>query len=72
MSLCKRMGLDEDFYSVSIPLGATINMDGAAVTITVFALAVAHTLGVEVTFASAVFLGSEHVAHRVWRVARFC
>ena len=51
------MGLDEDFYSVSIPLGATINMDGAAVTITVFALAVAHTLGVEVTFASAVFLG---------------
>ena len=57
MSLCKRMGLDEDFYSVSIPLGATINMDGAAVTITVFALAVAHTLGVEVTFASAVFLG---------------
>lgn len=47
MSLCKRMGLDEDFYSVSIPLGATINMDGAAVTITVFALAVAHTLGVE-------------------------
>ena len=57
MSLCKRMGLDEDFYSVSIPLGATINMDGAAVTITVFALAVAHTMGVEVTFASAVFLG---------------
>ncbi len=56
MSLCKRMGLDEDFYSVSIPLGATINMDGAAVTITVFALAVAHTMGVEVTFASAVFL----------------
>lgn len=57
MSLCKRMGLDEEFYSVSIPLGATINMDGAAVTITVFALAVAHTVGVEVTFASAVFLG---------------
>ena len=57
MSLCKRMGLDEDFYSVSIPLGATINMDGAAVTITIFALAVAHTMGVEVTFASAVFLG---------------
>ena len=51
------MGLDEDFYSVSIPLGATINMDGAAVTITVFALAVAHTVGVEVTFASALLLG---------------
>lgn len=40
------MGLDEDFYSVSIPLGATINMDGAAVTITVFALAVGFIIGV--------------------------
>ena len=56
MNLCKRMGLDEDFYSVSIPLGATINMDGAAVTITVMSLAVAHTVGVEVTFFSALFL----------------
>lgn len=57
MALCKKLGLDEEFYSVSIPLGATINMDGAAVTITVFSLAVAHTIGVEVSFASAVFLG---------------
>ena len=57
MALCKKLGLDEDFYSVSIPLGATINMDGAAVTITVFALAVAHTLGIEVSFVSALFLG---------------
>ena len=57
MALCKKMGLDEDFYSVSIPLGATINMDGAAVTITVFALAVANTVGVDVSFASALFLG---------------
>ena len=57
MALCKKLGLDEKFYSVSIPLGATINMDGAAVTITVFSLAVAHTLGVEVSFASALFLG---------------
>ena len=56
MSLCKKLGLDKDFYSVSIPLGATINMNGAAVTITVMTLAVAHTMGVEVTFASAVFL----------------
>jgi len=56
MSLCKKLGLDEDFYSVSIPLGATINMDGAAVTITVMTMAVAHTVGVEVTFASALFL----------------
>ena len=56
MAVCKKLNLDEDFYSVSIPLGATINMDGAAVTITVFALAVAHTVGVEVSFASALFL----------------
>ena len=56
MNLCKKLGLDEDFYSVSIPLGATINMDGAAVTITVMTLAVAHTVGVEVSFASALFL----------------
>ena len=57
MSLCKKLGLEEEFYSVSIPLGATINMDGAAVTITVFSLAVANTLGIEVSFASALFLG---------------
>ena len=56
MNLCKKLGLDEDFYSVSIPLGATINMDGAAVTITVMTLAVAHTMGVEVSFGSALFL----------------
>ena len=57
MNLCKKLGLDEEFYSVSIPLGATINMNGAAVTITVMTLAVAHTVGVEVTFFSALFLG---------------
>lgn len=56
MALCKKLGLDEEFYSVSIPLGATINMDGAAVTITVFSLAVANTLGIDVTFSSALFL----------------
>lgn len=56
MSLCKELGLDEDFYSVSIPLGATINMNGAAVTITVMTLAVAHTLGIEVSLWSAIFL----------------
>lgn len=56
MALCKKLGLDEDFYSVSIPLGATINMDGAAVTITVMTMAVAHTMGIDVTFMSAVFL----------------
>ena len=56
MNLCKKLGLDEDFYSVSIPLGATINMDGAAITITVMTLAVAHTVGVDVSFTSALFL----------------
>ncbi len=56
MNLCKKLGLDEDFYSVSIPLGATINMDGAAVTITVMSLAVAHTVGIEVGFFMALML----------------
>lgn len=56
MALCRRLGLDEDFYSVSIPLGATINMNGAAITITVMTLAVAHTMGVEVNFLSALLL----------------
>ena len=57
LNLCKKLGLDEDFYSVSIPLGATINMSGAAVTITVMTLAVAHTIGVEVGFFHSLFLG---------------
>ncbi len=56
MELCHDLGLDEDFYSVSIPLGSTINMNGAAVTITVLSLAVAHTMGLEVSFGAALFL----------------
>ena len=56
MELCKSLGLDEDLYSVSIPLGSTINMDGAAVTITVFSLAAAFTTGVPVTLPMAIFL----------------
>jgi len=56
MSLCKRLGVDEDFYSVSIPLGSTINMNGAAVTITVMTLATCNTLGIEVTLWSALLL----------------
>ncbi|MBO4801940.1 MAG: serine/threonine transporter SstT [Bacteroidaceae bacterium] len=56
MDLCRRLGLDEDFYSVSIPLGSTINMNGAAVTITVLTLAVVHTTGLEVNFLSALLL----------------
>ena len=49
MALCKRLGLDREFYSVSIPLGATINMSGAAITITIMTLATVHTLGIPVT-----------------------
>ena len=56
MALCKKLGLNEDYYSVSIPLGATINMDGAAITITVMTLAAANTLGVAVDFPSALVL----------------
>lgn len=56
MELCKDMGLDEDFYSVSIPLGATINMEGAAITITIMAMSVAHTLGIEVDMPTAILL----------------
>ena len=56
MELCKELGLDEDLYSVSIPLGSTINMDGAAVTITIFSLAAAFTTGVPVTLPMAIFL----------------
>lgn len=56
MALCERLGLDRDFYSVSIPLGATINMDGAAITITIMTLAVAHTLGIAVDIPTAIVL----------------
>lgn len=56
MALCEKLLLDEEMYSVSIPLGATINMDGAAVTITVFTLATAHTMGIQVDFATALIL----------------
>lgn len=58
MNLCRKLGLDKDFYAVSIPLGATVNMGGAAVTITVMTLAVAHTVGIEVSFGSAVLLSA--------------
>ena len=56
MELCENLGLDEDMYSVSIPLGATINMNGAAVTITTFSLTAAFTTGVDVTLPMAIML----------------
>jgi len=56
MTLCEKLGLEKDFYSVSIPLGATINMDGAAITITVMTLAAAHTMGISVDIPTAIVL----------------
>lgn len=56
MALCEELGIDEEKYSVSIPLGATINMAGAAITITVLTLATANTLGIGVDFPTALLL----------------
>lgn len=56
MTLCEKLKLDEDTYSVSIPLGATINMAGAAITITVLTLAAVHTMGIEIDILTAVLL----------------
>ena len=56
LQLCEKLKLNEEIYGVSIPLGATINMAGAAITITVLTLATVHTLGIEVDFASAILL----------------
>lgn len=56
MSLCEKLGLDKEYYSVAIPLGATINMDGAAITITVMALSAAFSQGIEVNLLLAILL----------------
>ncbi|AAO08135.1 Sodium/dicarboxylate symporter [Vibrio vulnificus CMCP6] len=56
MALCEKLKLDEDTYSVSIPLGATINMAGAAITITTLTLAAVHTMGIEVDLMTAILL----------------
>lgn len=56
MALAKRLNLDEDTYSVSIPLGATISMAGASITITVLTLAAVHTLGISVDVPTAILL----------------
>jgi serine/threonine transporter len=56
LNLCKRLGLNPDTYTISIPLGATINMAGASITISVLALAAAHTLGVSVDLPTALLL----------------
>ncbi|TEY04573.1 serine/threonine transporter SstT [Campylobacter sp. US33a] len=56
MSLCAKLGIDKDLYSISIPLGATINMAGAAVTIAILSLSAAHTVGIEVGLFQAILL----------------
>ncbi len=56
MEVCEEMGLDKDTYSVTIPLGATINMDGAAITITIMSLAAAHTLGIPIDLPTGIIL----------------
>ena len=56
MNLCKRLRLDPDFYSISIPLGATINMSGAAITIAVLSLATAYTMGIDIDMPTALLL----------------
>lgn len=56
MELCEKLGLDREMYSVAIPLGATINMDGAAITITIMTLAAANTLGIQVSIPAAILL----------------
>ena len=56
MKLCEKLGLDKEHYSVAIPLGATVNMNGAAVTITVMSLAAAFSQGIQVNFVMAILL----------------
>ena len=56
MELCKELGLDEEMYSVSIPLGSTINMDGAAAVITTFAMTAAFTAGAKISLPMAILL----------------
>lgn len=56
MQLCEKLGLDKDMYSVSIPLGATINMNGAAITITIMSMAAANTMHIQVSLPAAIVL----------------
>ncbi|EAH7579913.1 serine/threonine transporter SstT [Campylobacter lari] len=56
MALCSKLNINNNLYSISIPLGATINMAGAAVTIAILSLAAAHTVGIEINFLQAMLL----------------
>lgn len=62
IELCEKMGIDKDFYSVAVPLGSVINMDGSAVTITTMTMAACHTLGIEVSVVQAIVLSLLAVA----------
>lgn len=62
IELCEKMGVDKDFYSVAVPLGSVINMDGTAVTITTMTMAACHTLGIEVSVVQAIVLSLLAVA----------
>lgn len=62
IELCEKMGVDKDFYSVAVPLGSVINMDGSAVTITTMTMAACHTLGIEVSVVQAIVLSLLAVA----------
>lgn len=56
LNLAKKLGISEELYSITIPVGATVNMSGAAITITVLTLAAANTLGIDVSIATALVL----------------
>jgi serine/threonine transporter len=56
LALSRKLGISEDLYAVTIPVGATVNMAGAAITITVLTLAATRTLGIEVSFAGSLLL----------------
>ncbi len=62
IEFCEKMGVDKDFYSVAVPLGSVINMDGTAVTITIMTMAACHTLGIEVSVVQAIVLSLLAVA----------
>lgn len=62
IGLCEKMGVNKDFYSVAVPLGSVVNMDGSAVTITVMTMAACHTLGIEVSLVQAIVLSLLAVA----------
>ncbi len=70
MALCEKLNLDRDTYSVSTPLGATINMAGAAITITVLTLAAVNTLGIPVDLPDSAAVERSGFSVCLWRIRR--